>query len=264
MGKENDVDSYVYFDSQEPLILIQQSLPDDYTSGCGGPTYGWTSAYEIRIGDNLPARDLPPGVVQWKDMIYEVAERYDLPAHYIAGIMSLESGGKADAGSPAGAMGLMQLIKSTAVSMAGRSLTTEEIYDPATNLDLGAKLLRKDWDRYNADPIKVAFAYNAGSARCGSGCVRDYQDKANGMPCIQSCTANQFGLVGDCYGGNTLDYGGKVAAYANQALWTEFPVDRPTSTSEEKDSVWPKVVVGLGVAAVATMVGLRLRSGGHV
>lgn len=227
-----------------------------FSSGCGGPSYEWSDAGEIVVGGEVPQRALPEAVLQWKDLIYDTVEAYPhVPAHYVAGIMALESGGKPNAGSPAGAMGLMQLIHSTAESMAGRDLTTDEIYDPQTNLQLGVKFLSQLWERYKGDPIKMAFAYNAGSARCGSGCIKDY--KAKGAPCIQGCAPNRFGLVGDCYAstGVTIDYGGIVAGYANDALLSgAFPTDRPagsaSSDSGEGVPTWMKAAAVLGGVAV--------------
>lgn len=213
--------SSFFLELERPSLFVE--IPDvGYQNKCGGSTYGWRTDWSIEIDGDVPVGNLPQGVLPWKDLIYKYASKHDIPAHYVAGIMSLESGGKQDAGSPAGAMGLMQLIHSTANNMAGRKLTVDEIYDPDTNLDLACKLLRSLWDKYQGDPIKIAFAYNAGSARCGSGCIRDYADKEGGMPCIQSCTPNRFNLVGDCYKGNatTVDYGGKVAGFANAALIT--------------------------------------------
>lgn len=197
-----------------------------FSSGCGGPSYDWSSDMRILIDGQEPRRPVPEPVSGWGALIYDAAETYTLPAHFLAGIMALESGGKADAGSPAGAMGLMQLIHSTANAMAGRTLSVQEVYDPVINVDLGAKFLRSLWDRYKGDPIKIAFGYNAGSARCGAGCVRDYT--APGRPCVSDCQPNQFNLVADCSSTTTVDYGGKVAAFANQALATDFPIDRPS------------------------------------
>ncbi|MCC6596897.1 MAG: transglycosylase SLT domain-containing protein [Rhodanobacteraceae bacterium] len=231
-----------------------------FSSGCGGPEYDWTDQMEIEIGGAIPRRTVPDRVLGYRTLIYDGAEKYNLPPHFIAGIMSFESGGDPDAGSPAGAMGLMQLIHSTAEQMAGQKLTTAEIYEPERNVDLGCKFLRQLWDRYKGDPIKIAFGYNAGSARCGSGCVRDYQTK--GRPCIAACTPNQFNLVADCYkNGVTVDYGGIVAGYANDALLSgEFPIERPdgAGTGGDQSRGW---LTTLGKASLAVGAGLFVMGG---
>lgn len=231
-------DGSVFVDLAEEFAETQ-GLPESYSTGCGGPSYRWTEDGLIEIGGEVPRRTLQPGVAQWKDLIYAAAERYGIPAHFIAGIMSFESGGDPEAGSPAGAMGLMQLMHSTANSMAGKQLSVDEIYEPEVNIDLGCKLLGSLWNKYHGDPIKMAFSYNAGSPKCGAGCVRDYSDKANKMPCIADCDPNQFNLRADCYSKTrvTVDYGGIVAAYANDAILSgQFPMTRNDSPTESSPS----------------------------
>src|SRR5262249_37381968 len=72
-----------------------------------------------------------------------------------------ESSFDAEAQSTAGASGLMQLMPATAAALGGRPA---DLHDPATNLALGQKYLR----RLLADPainnnlFLMAVAYNAG------------------------------------------------------------------------------------------------------
>jgi soluble lytic murein transglycosylase-like protein len=61
--------------------------------------------------------------------------------------------------------GLMQLLDSTADSLAGRKLSIQETLDPDTNIDLGTKYIRQNLDRYSGDYPKAIAAYNAGSAK---------------------------------------------------------------------------------------------------
>ncbi len=241
----------------------EKTLPASYSTGCGGPSYRWTEDGLIEIGGDVPRRPLQPGVAQWKDLIYAAAARYGIPAHYIAGIMSFESGGDPEAGSPAGAMGLMQLMHSTANSMAGRELSVDEIYVPDVNVDLGSKLLGSLWNKYNGDPIKMAFSYNAGSPKCGAGCVRDYQDKANKMPCIADCSPNQFNLRADCYSKTqvTVDYGGVVAAYANDAILSgQFPLaGNDAKTNSEAATTSPFWAKGVFAVGALLLVGVAVK-----
>jgi hypothetical protein len=267
LAQEEEIRAFSYHGREEggrPWIestgnYFEATVPSSYTSGCGGPSYRWTDDWLIEIGGQVPQRAVPAGVIPWKDLIYSKAQKYNVPAHFVAGIMSLESGGKADAGSPAGAMGLMQLMRSTANMLAGRTLTPEEIYEPDTNVDLGTKLLSQLWGKYKGDPIKIAFSYNAGSPRCGSGCVRDYQDKPK-MPCIADCSPNQFNLKGDCYANSkvTVDYGGIVSGYANAALLGDFPLESPAAPaseeSEESSSWVPPTVFALGAASLGLVL----------
>jgi soluble lytic murein transglycosylase-like protein len=75
----------------------------------------------------------------------------------LAGLVKQESGFNPNAGSPAGARGLTQLMPSTA---AGLGVTN--VLDPAQSLDGGAKYLRAQLDAFGGDVARALAAYNAG------------------------------------------------------------------------------------------------------
>ncbi len=85
------------------------------------------------------------------------------------GIMRQESAFRADISSPAGAMGLMQLMPATGRAMAdsiGLSLeNTQDIYQVETNIRLGTTYLRHMLDRFNGNYTLATAAYNAGPGR---------------------------------------------------------------------------------------------------
>lgn len=78
------------------------------------------------------------------------------PALVLA-VISVESGGRADAVSRAGAEGLMQLIPATAARFG-----VTDSFDTAQNIDGGVAYL--DWlmRRFDGDPMLVLAGYNAG------------------------------------------------------------------------------------------------------
>ncbi|GAC1620431.1 MAG: transglycosylase SLT domain-containing protein [Nevskia sp.] len=84
----------------------------------------------------------------------------------IYGVLRQESLYRADAVSKANALGLMQLIRETAARTAKRlqrpAPTGDALFDPATNIALGAGHLRELIDRFGGQvPLAVA-GYNAG------------------------------------------------------------------------------------------------------
>lgn len=85
------------------------------------------------------------------------------PALVLA-VMSVESAGRADAVSPAGAAGLMQLMPDTATRFGVTDRT-----EPVQNITGGVQYL--DWlmTHFRGDPILVLAGYNA-----GEGAVRDH------------------------------------------------------------------------------------------
>lgn len=78
------------------------------------------------------------------------------PALVLA-VIGIESAGKSDAVSSAGAIGLMQLIPDTAARFGVTDST-----DPAQNIKGGVAYLNWLMGKFNRDPLMVLAAYNAG------------------------------------------------------------------------------------------------------
>ncbi|MGE5179542.1 MAG: transglycosylase SLT domain-containing protein, partial [Bacteroidota bacterium] len=76
-------------------------------------------------------------------------------------IMRQETGYLAAARSRAGALGLLQLLPKTASILAGRPVRADSLLDPALNVALGARYLKK-LEREMGDPRATFAAYNAG------------------------------------------------------------------------------------------------------
>jgi soluble lytic murein transglycosylase len=64
--------------------------------------------------------------------------------------------------STAGAHGVLQLMPATARTLVGREVATEELEDPAFNIEIGARYLRSLLDRYEGRLVLALAAYNAG------------------------------------------------------------------------------------------------------
>jgi soluble lytic murein transglycosylase-like protein len=101
---------------------------------------------------------LPPS--EMESMVGEVAERDGLSADLLRSVMKQESGFRPCAVSSQGAMGLMQLMPSTAEQFG-----IENPFDAASNLDAGARFLKQLLSRYSGDLPKALGAYNAGPAK---------------------------------------------------------------------------------------------------
>lgn len=95
--------------------------------------------------------------------IAEAAERFGLPAPWIRRVMQAESAGVPSATSPAGAMGLMQVMPDTYAAMRTRHGLGNNPYDPRDNILAGAAVMREQFGRYGAPGFLAA--YNAGPAR---------------------------------------------------------------------------------------------------
>lgn len=78
-------------------------------------------------------------------------------------VIAVESAGRVDAVSTAGAQGLMQLMPATA-----QAYGVVDAFDPKQNIKGGVALLSDLMAKYKGDPVLVLAAYNA-----GSGSIRD-------------------------------------------------------------------------------------------
>ena len=97
------------------------------------------------------------------------ASRHGVAPALVMGLMRAESAMQADARSPAGARGLLQLMDPTARSVARRHgidyRGASDLYQPERNIALGVAHLGELQRRFNDDWTLVAAAYNAGISR---------------------------------------------------------------------------------------------------
>jgi len=111
-----------------------------------------------------PAAALP---VSPRDLADAAADKYGLPRQLVRRVMAAESGFNAQAISPKGAIGLMQLMPQTAQTLGA------DPRDAAQNVDAGARYLRELLEKYHGALYHALAAYNAGPRAV---------DKYNGIP----------------------------------------------------------------------------------
>ena len=111
-------------------------------------------------------QDFPVESTPYGEIIAALSEAHGVDPMLVKALIQVESNYKARARSPKGAMGLMQLMPSTA-----REYKVRNPFDPRANIDAGVKHLKSLIDRFG---VELALAaYNA-----GEGAVR----KFNGVP----------------------------------------------------------------------------------
>jgi len=96
-------------------------------------------------------------------LVDEASRRFSIPAPWIRSVMQVESGGDANALSPNGAMGLMQIMPETYAALRQAFGLGADPYQPRDNIMAGAAYLREMLDLYGTSGFLAA--YNAGPAR---------------------------------------------------------------------------------------------------
>lgn len=86
------------------------------------------------------------------------AERHHVDGLLLAAIVAVESGFAADAVSPQGALGLMQVIPDVAADYGVKG----DLLDPYVNMDLGSRFVGGLLKDYKGDLERALAAYNAG------------------------------------------------------------------------------------------------------
>lgn len=138
------------------------------------------------------------------------AARHNVDPSLVRSVVKVESNFNPNAVSRKGAMGLMQLMPSTA-----RSLNVANPFDPAQNVDAGVRHLRKLLDSYGGDVRLSLAAYNA-----GSGAVA----RSAGVPRFRE-TQNYVRRITDLYnGGGVSENSGGGATGSPFARETHEPV----------------------------------------
>ena len=105
-----------------------------------------------------------PNGGKYRDIINKYSEMYDVDSDLIVAMMMQESGGRANAKSPAGAMGLMQLMPATAAELG-----VTDPFDPDQNLRGGIEYIARQLRAFNNDLYKALWAYNAGPGNAKKG-----------------------------------------------------------------------------------------------
>lgn len=115
-------------------------------------------------GDAFAAPASPGAPHPYAAQVAEASLRFGIPQDWIWRVMHVESRGNARAVSPAGAMGVMQIMPATWAMLTARHGLGRDPFDVRANILGGAAYLRAMWDRYGDVRLMLA-AYNAGPGR---------------------------------------------------------------------------------------------------
>lgn len=123
------------------------------------------------------------------DLIRDKANAYGVDENLVRSVIRMESGGNPKATSRVGAMGLMQLMPSTA-----EMLGVKDAYDPEQNLDGGIRYLKSLLEKYNGREDLSLAAYHSGPSRVDRyGGIPPYPAVNRYVKCILAMTGKARG-----------------------------------------------------------------------
>jgi soluble lytic murein transglycosylase len=132
--------------------------------------WGWYDRAILTAGQGRYFDDLELRFpLLYREVIETTARRFEVDPSWVYGLVRQESAFVTDARSPAGALGLMQLLPSTGrftarlFNVPWRSNRT--LLDVEHNVRLGVGYLRHVLDRYDGHQVLATAAYNAGPNR---------------------------------------------------------------------------------------------------
>ena len=106
----------------------------------------------------------PVNIKPYADLIERASALHGVDPNLVYALIEVESGYRADAESPRGAMGLMQLMPETATRYA-----VLDPFDPAANIDAGTRHLRTLLDEFGTRGALAAYNAGEGPVRAFNG-----------------------------------------------------------------------------------------------
>ncbi len=148
---------YTWHDANGNLVL-SDSAPADSPNTLHTYKVANTTSAAVRVTRPLSRqyRD------DYDDLVVEHARLHGIRPDLVRAVIQVESGYNPSARSPKGAMGLMQLMPTTAAALG-----VTRPYDPEQNIRGGVAYLRQLLERYDNNEELALAAYNAGPEAVG-------------------------------------------------------------------------------------------------
>lgn len=116
----------------------------------------------IKIDDIIMKKLYP---LKYSEYVEKYAEEYNMDKYMIYAIIKAESNFNENAKSSSNAIGLMQIMETTAIETANKmelEVTEEDLFKPELNINIGLKYFTYLLNQYNNNYPLAIIAYNAG------------------------------------------------------------------------------------------------------
>jgi hypothetical protein len=127
------------------------------------------------LGATVAPQNGSPTIDRWAAYIAEAAQRFGRPEAWVRAVMQAESRGGANATSPAGAIGLMQIMPDTYAELRARHGLGANAYDPHDNIIAGTAYMSEMIELFGVPNFLAA--YNAGPSR-----LEDHLQRGRPLP----------------------------------------------------------------------------------
>jgi len=139
---------------QERVIIVNTDIAIPNITFKTEPEY----PHWVKINfDSINSDKVTDIINDWKSYVEMYAWEYGVDEYLVYAIIYAESVGSPTAKSHRGAMGLMQLMPSTA-----RSVGVYDCYNPEQNIKGGCRYIAEIYDNVEYDEIELLHAWNAG------------------------------------------------------------------------------------------------------
>lgn len=160
-----------FSEARAEWLFTTQNLDTDTLIAAGelARRWGWyNQGIQAMITGNLWNHLSIRFPLAYEDFIHQASTETSVTPDFIYAVARQESAFAEKAKSSAGAMGLMQLMPSTAKQTARRNgikMHLSDLFKPEQNIQLGGLYLNELLEKYNGNRILAAAAYNAGPHR---------------------------------------------------------------------------------------------------
>jgi len=159
-------------DARREWAYITQGLSTDELKLAAvlAEQWGWHDRAILTVAQTGDYSDLNLRFpMDYENEVRKIASNYKLDPAHVYAVIRQESAFDKDARSPAGALGLMQLMPKTGsltakkhnIPLASNSL----LYEPDKNITIGSAYLKQVMEEYDGNIVLASAAYNAGPHR---------------------------------------------------------------------------------------------------